>query len=141
MLGFPVFGDQTFNARKVQIEKIGLHLSLIDITRELLLKSIKTVLKDVSFRNNVERLSAIFRDKPENSTEKVVWWTEYVLRHKGAEHLRSAAMDLDWYQYLLLDIIVFMILTIFVIIFILFHLFRIFYYYITDKVKVKCKYE
>jgi len=34
-----------------------------------------------------------------------VYWTEYVIRHKGAPHLRSAVLDLAWYQYLLLDVI------------------------------------
>jgi glucuronosyltransferase len=28
-----------------------------------------------------------------------------VIRHKGAPHLRSAALDLAWYQYFLLDVI------------------------------------
>jgi glucuronosyltransferase len=34
-----------------------------------------------------------------------VFWTEYVIRHKGAPHMRSAALDLTWYQYFLLDVI------------------------------------
>jgi glucuronosyltransferase len=34
-----------------------------------------------------------------------VFWTEYVIRHKGAAHMRSAALDLTWYQYFLLDVI------------------------------------
>jgi glucuronosyltransferase len=34
-----------------------------------------------------------------------VFWTEYVIRHKGAAHMRSAARDLTWYQYYLLDVI------------------------------------
>jgi glucuronosyltransferase len=33
-----------------------------------------------------------------------VYWTEYVIRHKGAPHMRSAALDLTWYQYFLLDV-------------------------------------
>jgi glucuronosyltransferase len=34
-----------------------------------------------------------------------VFWTEYVIRHKGAPHMRSAVLDLTWYQYFLLDVI------------------------------------
>ena len=34
-----------------------------------------------------------------------MYWTEYVIRHKGAPHLRSAVLDLAWYQYFLLDVI------------------------------------
>jgi glucuronosyltransferase len=34
-----------------------------------------------------------------------VYWTEYIIRHKGAPYLRSAVLDLAWYQYFLLDVI------------------------------------
>jgi glucuronosyltransferase len=34
-----------------------------------------------------------------------VYWTEYVIRHKGAPHLRSAVLELAWYQYEQLDVI------------------------------------
>jgi glucuronosyltransferase len=42
--------------------------------------------------------------------DTAIFWTEYVIRHKGAPHLRSAAVDLPWYQYLLLDIQIVLIL-------------------------------
>lgn len=38
-------------------------------------------------------------------TESVVYWTEYVIRHKGAPDLKSYAFNLTWYQYFLLDVI------------------------------------
>jgi len=44
--------------------------------------------------------------------ESVVYWTEYVIRHKGAPHLRSHALNLTWYQYFLLDIIAVVLLVI-----------------------------
>lgn len=37
--------------------------------------------------------------------ETAVYWTEYVIRHKGAPHLRSVAVELSWYQYYLVDIL------------------------------------
>jgi glucuronosyltransferase len=45
------------------------------------------------------------RDQPRTPLEQAVYWTEYVIRHKGAPHLRSAVVDLAWYQYFLLDVI------------------------------------
>jgi len=39
-----------------------------------------------------------------------VYWTEYVIHHKGAPHLRSAELDLAWYQYFLLDVIAVLVL-------------------------------
>jgi glucuronosyltransferase len=50
-------------------------------------------------------VSRIYRDQPLTPLEQAVFWTEYVIRHKGAPHMRSAALDLLWYQYFLLDVI------------------------------------
>lgn len=35
--------------------------------------------------------------------ETMVYWSEYVIRHKGAKHLRSAGLDLNYIQYHNLD--------------------------------------
>jgi len=47
-----------------------------------------------------------------STLDKAVYWLEYVIRHKGAHHLRSAAVELTWYQYYSLDVIAFIILII-----------------------------
>jgi len=57
------------------------------------------------YRENAQRLSRILRDQPRTPLEKAVYWTEYVIRQKGAPHLRSSVLDLAWYQYFLLDVI------------------------------------
>jgi glucuronosyltransferase len=43
---------------------------------------------------------------------------EYVIRHKGAPHMRSAVLDLTWYQYFLLDVIAVLALAVGSIVFI-----------------------
>lgn len=47
-------------------------------------------------------------DRPQTPQQALVYWTEYVIRHQGAPHLRVAAVDLNWYQYLLLDVFAFL---------------------------------
>jgi glucuronosyltransferase len=61
--------------------------------------------------------------------ESAVYWTEYVVRHKGAPHLKSHAMNLTWYQYFLLDIVVVLLIFISLVIFITYTIFKIIYYY------------
>jgi glucuronosyltransferase len=54
--------------------------------------------------------------------DTAVFWTEYVIRHKGAPHLRPAILDLVWYQYLLLDIlavILLFVITVFLLVYII----------------------
>jgi glucuronosyltransferase len=60
-----------------------------------------------SYRENAKRLSSVYRDRPMSALDTAIFWTEYVIRHKGAPHLRPAVLDLAWYQYLLLDVLAF----------------------------------
>ena len=51
------------------------------------------------------KYSKIFRDAPQHPAEVGANWMEFVLRHGGGRHLRSAALDLHSFQYLLIDVI------------------------------------
>lgn len=57
----------------------------------------------------------MFKDRPMTPSESVVYWTEYVIRHKGAPHLRAREWDLTWYQYYLLDVIAVVLIIIYVV--------------------------
>lgn len=48
-------------------------------------------------------------DQPVKPLDSAIYWTEYVIRHRGAPHFRSAALDLSWYQYHMVDIALFLI--------------------------------
>lgn len=61
----------------------------------------------------MKKLSRLFNDRPMTPQESVVYWTEYVIRHSGAPHLQSAARNLNWFQYLLIDVITFVIIVLF----------------------------
>lgn len=71
-------------------------------------------------------MSNIFHDRPISTLDKAVYWVEYVIRHKGAHHLRSPAVDLPWYQYYLLDVIAFIVSILFV--------FAFMFYFITKRI-------
>ncbi len=64
------------------------------------------------YRDRMQEISRIFRDRPLSLQETVVHWTEYVLKYKGAAHLNSAAADMPLYQYLLLDVICFVAIVV-----------------------------
>jgi len=57
--------------------------------------------------------------------ESVVFWTEYVIRHNGAPHLKSQGLNLKWYQYFLLDVLAVMLVLILISGFILFKIYNI----------------
>jgi len=64
------------------------------------------------YKQKAKELSEAFRDRPLSPLETAVYWTEYVIRHKGAPHLRFAAVGMPWYQYYLIDVLVVVFLCI-----------------------------
>lgn len=51
------------------------------------------------YLQNAKIISERYRDQPMTPTDTMVYWSEYVIRHKGAPHLRSAGLDLNYFQY------------------------------------------
>jgi len=74
--------------------------------------------------HNAKVASEIFKDRPMSQEKSVVYWTEYVIRHKGAQHLKSQALNLTWYQYFLLDVIALIILFMFIVVLIILKCFK-----------------
>ncbi|VEN52517.1 unnamed protein product [Callosobruchus maculatus] len=110
----PFYGDQEQNAKKAEYKKIGKAIYHMQngLTKDELKSAIIEVIEDPSYRQNMKSLADIMLDEPMSGVEKVVWWSEYVIRHKGARHLRNPVLDIPLYQYLMLDIIAFFILII-----------------------------
>ncbi|XP_021940882.1 UDP-glucuronosyltransferase 2B15-like isoform X1 [Zootermopsis nevadensis] len=105
MVAIPLFGDQFHNVRNYEEEGVAIKLDYSTITKEKVLRALKEVLNNPSYKQNAVTLSRAFRDRPMSPLNTAIFWTEYVIRHGGASHMRSAALYLTWYQYLLLDVI------------------------------------
>ena len=78
-----------------------------------------------SFKGNATRISRLLRDTSRTSVQQAADWIEYVHRHKGAKHLRPEVYNLYWYQYYLLDVLVFLLTAIFAVCFTIRMLFRL----------------
>lgn len=83
---------------------VGIMLGMSDLTEDLLIGAINKITKDTSYYENVSRMSDIFRNNPIEPLQSAVFWIEYVMKYKGAYHLKSGAVNLEWYQYLMLDV-------------------------------------
>jgi glucuronosyltransferase len=90
----------------------------------------------------MNKMSALSKDEPQSPLNRAVWWAEYVIRHNGAKHLRSAALDLAWYQYLLLDVAAFLFLLAAITVLISYLTLKIIYIYLIARYyKVKSKHD
>ncbi|XP_047519268.1 UDP-glycosyltransferase UGT5-like [Pieris napi] len=99
MIAVPLLGDQWFNAEKYLYYKIGMKLDMETITEDELDNAISTVINDTSYRDNIRRFNDLLHDQPQSALDRAAWWTEYVIRHGGAKHLRSIAANLPWTEY------------------------------------------
>ncbi|XP_077011591.1 UDP-glucuronosyltransferase 1A1-like isoform X3 [Tamandua tetradactyla] len=109
MVMLPLIGDQMDNAKRIDSRGAGVTLNILEMTSEDLQNAIKTVINDKSYKENIMRLSSLHKDRPVEPLDLAVFWVEFVMRHKGAPHLRPAAHDLTWYQYHSLDVIGFLL--------------------------------
>ncbi|KAF7264748.1 hypothetical protein GWI33_022483 [Rhynchophorus ferrugineus] len=107
MIVMPQFGDQVFNARYLENNGGGLVLPLHEVTEDNLYKALKILLSPES-QKKAKELSARFSDRPMSPMDTAIYWIEHVVRHKGAAHMRSATIDLPFYQYFLIDVLTFL---------------------------------
>ncbi|XP_034474024.1 UDP-glucuronosyltransferase 2B15 [Drosophila innubila] len=96
MLALPVFGDQPGNAQNMVTSGFGRSLELLTIEEEHLEEAIKEIMHNPVYRDNVRKFSALYRDRPLTARQSVIYWTEYVMRHNGAYHLRSPSLRLGF---------------------------------------------
>lgn len=73
----------------------------------------------------MQKLSRIFKDRLVSPLDEALYWSEYVIKHKGAPHMRTTAADMPLYKYLLLDLILFVIGVFLGIIYLMRYLLRI----------------
>ncbi|XP_046750709.1 UDP-glucosyltransferase 2-like [Diprion similis] len=108
LVGFPVMGDQDVNVNKMVSLGVAKKLEIKTITSDDLLDAINTVTRDASYREKMMNLRSLLKDKPQDSLKNAIWWTEHVIRHRGAPHLHSTTAEEPWYQRQDMDIIAFL---------------------------------
>lgn len=64
-----------------------------------------------SYAEKMEKVSELMRDQMETPLDRVIYWIEYIIRHKGAPHLRTASRKLSLHQRFLFDVMLFVFLV------------------------------
>lgn len=106
MVVIPLFGDQTFNAKEIEEKMYGISINHKTVTGEEFEKVVNEVLGNQKYLTNVKLFSELYQDRPITAKENAVFWMEYVIRHKGARHLQSPAVHMNFVQLHNLDVVV-----------------------------------
>ena len=124
VLGIPLFFDQYDNLLRLQHRGAGKIIELADVNRHSFEQGINEVLHHDSYRQNMQRLSRLHRDQPMAPMDQATFWVEYVMRNKGAPHLRTEAYKMPWYSYYGLDVLLLLLTIATVLLLLTFAMFR-----------------
>lgn len=107
LLLIPFFGDQTRNAHRITWAGFGDYLTFDEVTKDSLSAKIKKLTADDSYLVRAKQTSAVFKDNLVHPMEEAMFWIEHVCKFKGAKHLKSHAVNMSWFSYLLIDVLIF----------------------------------
>jgi len=123
MVAFPLVTDQHHDAFRMTYRGFGVALDIVTFTADELVSAINEVIGNETFSKNVKKASAILRDTPMTPRETAAYWVEHVIKH-GHRHLRSHAMNLASYEYVMIDVIAFFVMVVVVLCFFVTKLFQ-----------------
>ncbi|XP_047665221.1 UDP-glucuronosyltransferase 2A2-like isoform X1 [Tachysurus fulvidraco] len=118
MVGLPLFADQPDNLNHMKTKGPAVMLDFNKMRTEDLKQALDDVINNTFYKESMMRLSRIHHDQPMKPLDQAVYWIEYVMRNKGAKHLRVEAHNLTWYQYHCLDVAAFLLSVIALVVFI-----------------------
>jgi len=111
MLGFPLFGDQPGNCQRAHAKGFGLQMNIHNFTSAELFANMQEILNNKTYSDTIKRSSATLRDEPLVGPKKAAHWIEHVIKY-GSAHMRSPAMNLPLYRFIMLDVLaVFFVMT------------------------------
>nr|XP_054587868.1 UDP-glucuronosyltransferase 2C1-like isoform X2 [Nothobranchius furzeri]XP_054587871.1 UDP-glucuronosyltransferase 2C1-like [Nothobranchius furzeri] len=108
LLGLPLVFDQYDNLLRVRQKRAAKILSLSTVNEDNFLKGLQEVLTEPSYRTNMQRLSRLHKDQPMKPIDTALFWIEFVMRHKGAAHLKAQSYKMPWYIYHSVDVVLFL---------------------------------
>ncbi|XP_059188836.1 UDP-glucuronosyltransferase 2C1-like [Centropristis striata] len=110
ILGIPLIFDQFDNMVRLKSRGVGEFVEVTTLDVESLTSALKNILDpEKSYKQNMLKLSQLHHDKPIKPLDSAVFWVEYVMRHKGAAHLRTESYKMPWYTYHGFDVAAFFV--------------------------------
>uniref|UniRef100_A0A674D720 UDP glucuronosyltransferase 5 family, polypeptide F1 n=1 Tax=Salmo trutta TaxID=8032 RepID=A0A674D720_SALTR len=109
IVGLPLVFDQPDNLSRMKVKGVAKVVDLATLDRNIFSQALQEVLDEPSYRMNMQRLSRLHRDVPMEPLDTALFWIEFVMRHKGAAHLRTESYRMPWYSYHSVDVMVFLL--------------------------------
>ncbi|XP_061836443.1 UDP-glucuronosyltransferase 2B19-like [Nerophis lumbriciformis] len=109
LVGLPLMFDQHDNFFRMQVRGVAKVMDIATVNEGDFLAALKAVLYEPSYHQNMTKLSALHRDQPIKPLDRAMFWIEFVMRHKGAAHLRTESYKMSTVQYYCIDVLAFLL--------------------------------
>lgn len=103
-IGIPVFAEQIMNVKNSVHAGFSLMVPFWELTEEKLTELINEMIKNPKYALIARKRRDIMRDQPMKPLESAVYWTEFVLKHDGAEHLKSLVLTQSCIESSMIDV-------------------------------------
>jgi len=117
----------------------GLALNVHDATEDEIFEALTELLNNPKYKKNAEEVATRFNDRVMTPQQQIVYWTEYVARHKGVSFLRSAGCDLNAIEFHSIDVYCLMLAILLVGFYIKIKIFKFIFKKLTGKSEKKQK--
>ncbi|XP_067377062.1 UDP-glucuronosyltransferase 2B31-like [Channa argus] len=112
LVGLPLMFDQHDNFFRMEVRGVAKVLDIGTVNKDNFLEALKEVLYEPSYREKMKTLSNLHRDQPMKPLDRAMFWIEFVMRNKGAPHLRTESYKMSTIQYHSIDVMAFLLAVI-----------------------------
>lgn len=109
LVGLPLMFDQEENFFRMKAKGVAKVVDIATVNKDNFLEALKEVLYNPSYRDQMKTLSNLQRDQPMKPLDRAMFWIEFVMRHKGAKHLRTESYKMSRIQYHSIDVVAFLL--------------------------------
>ncbi|KAL8595059.1 hypothetical protein ACOMHN_002037 [Nucella lapillus] len=122
----PLFMDQPYNAERARVKGFAEILDLGSCTADQMTSTILKVVREPKYKEAVVYGSRLFKELYGVPMEKEAYWLDHVMEY-GGDYMRSAGQQMPLYQYMLLDVFLFILCVLALIVALVYLLFMAIY--------------
>lgn len=67
------------------------------------------------YKKRMLSIKVLYDDKPQDMLKNIIWWTEYVIRHKGNIYFQTSIVHESWYTRYDMDVIAILSIALFIV--------------------------
>ncbi|XP_052453704.1 UDP-glucuronosyltransferase 2A1-like isoform X1 [Carassius gibelio] len=139
ILGLPIMTDQPDNLSRMKFRGTAKLVDIAEMNRTMFLQALEEVLYNPSYKENIQRLSKLHHDQPMKPLDRAVFWIEFVMRNRGAPHLRTQSFRMSWIEYHSVDVILTLLVIVILICLMIYKIIKCMCLKIVFKKKIKAE--